>query len=162
MATSISKYRSMPIFQSFVTLNYRLPKAVEISENFLEIAEKTETLSKKSDETHVKNNLRFLAGKLRSFVPAPSQAELENQEPKILELSSVNPSSKTENENLEPLLKEKTIGVPEIAKFTENVLDDQTAAVKRAVDQTEASGSVLKKLRYDLKYESKLDYRNFK
>lgn len=143
----------------FSTPCYRLPDSVDSKENFLQIAEITESLSEKSEEAHVKSNLKFLAGKLRSFVSSPLQVT-ETFESKTAELRAGYPSNTKEEDAI--LIGNTTDGrgFPEIQEVKCKVLDDQTIAVKRTT--TAADGGVLKKLKYDLKYESKLDFRNHK
>lgn len=141
-----------------------MPESIESDANFLQIAEKTETLSKKSDEA-IKNNLSFLAAKFRNFVSSSKRTPTAI-ESKSADFQATQSSSKEEENKLEavvigPNTAPDEIRFPEVQEFKCGVLDDQTTA-KRLSNDPAADENVLKKPKYDFKYESKLEYRNYK
>lgn len=54
------------------------------------------------------------------------------------------------------------ISFPEIQELKCGVIEDQKSKAEKRVVNSVADESILKKLKYNLKYESKLDYRNSK
>lgn len=81
------------------------------------------------------------------------------------DLKTADSGNKEEENKLETVIVQNTVQVeirfPEVQEIKCDVLDDQKT-VKRIASDSAAEEIVTKKLKYDFKYESKLEYRNYK
>lgn len=81
------------------------------------------------------------------------------------DLKAADSGNKEEENKLETVIMQPTIQdeiiFPEVQESKCDVLDDRKT-VKRIANDSAAGEAASKKLKFDFKYESKLEYRNYK